>query len=64
MKKNSISWLILPFFAFGIGALQAQDWPMWRYDAHRSAASLHDLPAELHLPMDARITRCARSLAE
>ncbi len=27
----------------------AADWPMWRYDANRSAASPHELPAELHL---------------
>ncbi len=25
------------------------DWPMWRYDANRSAASPAELPAELHL---------------
>jgi len=25
------------------------DWPQWRYDANRSAASPHDLPATLHL---------------
>ncbi len=28
---------------------QSADWPMWRYDARRSAASLVPLPAELHL---------------
>ncbi len=29
--------------------LLAGDWPMWRYDAYRSAASPHELPAELRL---------------
>src|SRR5207302_10044387 len=29
--------------------MQAADWPMWRYDANRSAASPEDLPASLHL---------------
>ena len=27
----------------------AADWPMWRYDANRSAASPHELPDEMHL---------------
>ena len=25
------------------------DWPLWRYDAQRSAASSDELPAQLHL---------------
>ena len=29
--------------------LHAEDWPMWRYDAGRTAASPEVLPAELHL---------------
>ncbi|MCF6313911.1 MAG: PQQ-binding-like beta-propeller repeat protein [Verrucomicrobiales bacterium] len=49
MKKISLSFLVLLVVAFAIGGLRAQDWPMWRYDAHRSAASPHDLPADLHL---------------
>ena len=32
-----------------IGQARAEDWPMWRYDAARSAASTEQLPAELHL---------------
>ncbi|HZZ78360.1 MAG TPA: PQQ-binding-like beta-propeller repeat protein, partial [Gemmataceae bacterium] len=31
------------------GLVSAGDWPMWRYDAHRSAASPHGLPAKLYL---------------
>ena len=30
-------------------ALHAADWPMWRYDAMRSAASPEELPPQLHL---------------
>src|ERR1051325_3426918 len=29
--------------------LQAADWPMWRYDANRSGATPHELPAKLYL---------------
>jgi len=32
-----------------LGGQAAADWPTWRYDAARSAASSHSLPAELHL---------------
>ena len=28
---------------------RGDDWPMWRYDANRSAAAPHDLPDRLHL---------------
>src|SRR5262245_12679779 len=31
------------------GAACAGDWPMWRYDANRSGASPHELPAKLYL---------------
>jgi len=31
------------------GNLPAADWPMWRYDANRSAATPTGLPAKLHL---------------
>ena len=33
----------------GAGAVYAEDWPMWRYDANRSAASPVGLPEDLHL---------------
>jgi outer membrane protein assembly factor BamB len=51
MKKCSLFWhlcLCLLNLA-AAGSLRAQDWPMWRYDAHRSAASPHELPEKLHL---------------
>src|SRR5438874_13587225 len=33
----------------GAPAVQATDWPMWRYDAGRSATSPQQLPTTLHL---------------
>jgi hypothetical protein len=38
----------LIFWLFALPAAGA-DWPMWRCDDHRSAASPEDLPAQLHL---------------
>jgi len=50
--KSRYSYPILT----GIGCLllattaaRAADWPMWRHDANRSAASTEELPRELHL---------------
>ncbi len=40
-------WLAPAFFS--PGPARGHDWPMWRYDAARSAASPEELPAELHL---------------
>ena len=31
------------------GPASANDWPMWRHDANRSAATTEQLPGELHL---------------
>ena len=54
---NPFTAVSLPFFslltAFFIGTLlgassQAADWPMWRFDAGRAAASPQQLPDELH----------------
>lgn len=41
----------LAFFASSAFSLiaDANDWPMWRYDASRSAASPHELPDDLQL---------------
>ena len=36
-------------FLYAPGSAGAADWPMWRYDASRTAASPQELPAELHL---------------
>ncbi len=41
-------WLAFSFACSPAGVIAA-DWPMWRYDANRSAASPQELPAELHL---------------
>ena len=42
----------------------AADWPMWRCDAHRSAATTQELASDLHLqwvweypPVGARLAR-------
>ena len=48
------SWLtgaILAIATMLLGgrSLLAGDWPMWRYDAYRSASSPDDLPDQLHL---------------
>ena len=51
MRRGSyvlISAAVLAVALLGAAA-RAADWPMWRYDAARSAASPEDLPADLHL---------------
>ena len=45
---SKLSACLLFFFGL-LGIVQAEDWPMWRYDAHRSSASPQDLAPELHL---------------
>ena len=40
------SLVLVPVSAVGV---ESGDWPMWRHDANRSAASPAELPAQLHL---------------
>jgi outer membrane protein assembly factor BamB len=49
--QSRFYWLAIPFLVLpGMsGSLLAADWPMWRYDANRSAASPEPLPAKLNL---------------
>jgi len=48
-KKSFLSALVgLTVCHLTVDAL-GSDWPMWRYDARRSAASPEELPTELHL---------------
>jgi glucose dehydrogenase len=51
--SGSISprYYLLIFILCGLGAAVAgaHDWPTWRYDAGRSAATPEELPAQLHL---------------
>ncbi len=50
MTGNTPCWLpasLLVTFMATSTAARADDWPMWRYDAQRSAASGNKLPAEL-----------------
>lgn len=48
--------LILPLLHFPLGAAAA-DWPAWRHDAERSAASPDNLPRELRLSWSRRLPR-------
>ena len=50
MMKSSILYIALLFlFSFQSAVVLADDWPMWRYNAQRCAASPEVLPAELNL---------------
>ena len=40
-------WLLPTFFQATV--VHGHDWPMWRYDAGRRAASPEELPARMHL---------------
>ena len=40
-------WLFMGYFQPAV--VNAYDWPMWRYDAGRTAASPEELPKEMHL---------------
>ena len=46
-KKSWIAGLLLVMVVHGLGF--ADDWPMWRYDVQRSAASPQPLPERLDL---------------
>ena len=43
---SALAFLLLPV---GLTDVAAHDWPMWRYDAYRSACSSERLPEQLHL---------------
>ena len=49
MKKLPLIFPALCAWLLTTGGLYAQDWPMWRYDVHRSGASPHALPHQLNL---------------
>jgi len=51
MKPRLNSFFIAPFLILVIFSsnVLADDWPMWRYDAARTAASPQQLPSRLHL---------------
>ncbi|NPU96610.1 MAG: PQQ-binding-like beta-propeller repeat protein [Candidatus Omnitrophica bacterium] len=49
MLKRMIYWIGIVFFSCSTLTGIAGDWPMWRYDASRTAASPEDLPETLHL---------------
>ncbi len=58
MPKCCLALLILAIAIDGISdhTGPAQDWPMWRYDAGRTAASPHDLPDRLVLQWTRKYT--------
>ncbi len=51
MLRKAVVFLLVPNCILAIAASfgQAGDWPMWRYDAQRSAAAPDDLPDKLSL---------------
>ncbi len=51
IMKNILKFVCYVFFSvlFCLPVLQAADWPMWRHDASRSAASTHELDSHLQL---------------
>ena len=50
-RRNRVIIIILVWFATAPGAveLEGADWPMWRFDASRSASSDESLAGQLHL---------------
>jgi outer membrane protein assembly factor BamB len=49
MKHTCLPVIAVAVLVSGTGTTPAADWPMWRYDAYRSAASPQQLPASLYL---------------
>ena len=49
MTSSILHFAFLFLIFFQSAAVHGYDWPMWRYNAGRSAASPEQLPAQLHL---------------
>ncbi len=49
MKRRLIAVLLLSLLILPAVPASAEDWPMWRYDAGRTAASPTALPKKMHL---------------
>ncbi|MEJ2703895.1 MAG: PQQ-binding-like beta-propeller repeat protein [Sedimentisphaerales bacterium] len=49
--------LVLVCCGLGVAVAGAHDWPTWRYDAGRSAATPEELPAQLHLQWTRKLAR-------
>jgi outer membrane protein assembly factor BamB len=56
MRLHTRSILFSTLLSFVAMGCPAADWPMWRYDAGRTAASEEKLPVELHLEWERRFT--------
>jgi len=48
MTKRYLRFFLCVLFMIGSAVSSADDWPMWRYDANRSAVSPQELPEKLH----------------
>jgi len=59
--KRTIPWLILVGWALfaAVPPARGGDWPTWRSDARRSAASEERLPDELQLQWERRLPALA-----
>jgi len=55
MKFGPVRFVFLAVVLLS-GSLEAADWPMWRFDAARSAASPEGLPAKLYLEWERQYT--------
>ena len=49
MTRKPQRYLLCVLFIVSPAVSNAEDWPMWRYDANRSAASPQKLAEKLHL---------------
>ncbi|MBL7152866.1 MAG: PQQ-binding-like beta-propeller repeat protein [Phycisphaerae bacterium] len=61
-----LAFILLPVagLSAGEGAASDADWPMWRGDAARSAATVHPLPAQLYLQWVRRMPKPAPAWPE
>ena len=48
-KQSALAVCLVFSALLSVQSVSGSDWPMWRYDANRSAASPEELAAELHL---------------
>ncbi|MBL7188884.1 MAG: PQQ-binding-like beta-propeller repeat protein [Phycisphaerae bacterium] len=57
MTRKHPWYFLCALFIVGSGVSSAEDWPMWRCDANRSAVSPQKLPEKLHLQWVRRYAR-------
>ncbi len=54
LQRIGTALVVVCSLLFLDGPASANDWPMWRHDANRSAATTEQLPGELHLQWSRR----------